>query len=82
MIVTKELHKSRNLLYIGSIPISSKYYINKSKNLTQEKMENKMFPEVLLPLEQEFKSWHDKLSRLHTKSMFRLENLDSPHKYL
>ena len=31
-----------------------------------------MFPEVLSTLQQEFKSWHDKLSRLHPKYMFRL----------
>ena len=31
-----------------------------------------MFPEVLSPLQQEFKSCHDKLSHLHTKSIFRL----------
>ena len=34
-----------------------------------------MFPEVLPPLQQEFKFWHDKLSLLHPKSMFRLSKL-------
>ena len=34
-----------------------------------------MFPEVLSPLQQELKSWHDKLSHLHHKSMFRLAKL-------
>ena len=31
-----------------------------------------MFPEVLSPLQQESKLWHDKLSCIHPKSMFRL----------
>ena len=31
-----------------------------------------MFPEVLSTLRQEFKSWHDKLSHLKPKSMFRI----------
>ena len=35
MIVTKYFLKSRNVPYIGSIPISSEDYINESKNLTQ-----------------------------------------------
>ena len=34
-----------------------------------------MSPEVLSPLQQELKSWHDKLSNLHPKYMFRLEKL-------
>ena len=33
-----------------------------------------MFQEVLSHLQQEFKSWHDKLSNLHPKCMFILEN--------
>ena len=57
---------------IGYIPISSKYYINESKNLTKEKNDSIMFPEVLTPLQQEFKSCNDKLSHLYPKSMFRL----------
>ena len=31
-----------------------------------------MIPELLSPLQQEFKSWHDNLFHLHTKSMFTL----------
>ena len=34
-----------------------------------------MFPEVLSPPQQEFKSWHDKLSHFYPKSMFRLAKL-------
>ena len=34
-----------------------------------------MFPEVLSPLQHEFRSWHDNLSHLHPKSMLRLEKL-------
>ena len=34
-----------------------------------------MFPEVLSPLQQEFKSWHGKLSHLQPKFMFILEKL-------
>ena len=56
MIVTKEFLKSRNVPDVGSITISSEDYINKSKNLTQEKNENIMFPEVLSTLKQELKS--------------------------
>ena len=44
MIVTKELLKSRNVLDMGSIPISSEDYIKESKNLTQEKIDNIMLP--------------------------------------
>ena len=44
MIVTKEFPKSINVPYIGSIPIYSENYINKSDNLTQEKIDNIMFP--------------------------------------
>ena len=46
MVVTKEFLKSRNVPDIGSIKISSENYINESKNLTQEKIESIMFPEV------------------------------------
>ena len=38
-------------------------------------MENIIFPEVLSPLQQEFKSWHDKLSNLYPKSLFRLAKI-------
>ena len=34
MILTNDLIKSRNVPYIGSIPISSEDYINESNNLT------------------------------------------------
>ena len=34
-----------------------------------------MFPELLSPLKEEFKSWHEKLSHFHTKSMFRLAKI-------
>ena len=44
MIFTKELLKSRNVSDIGSITIYSGGYINQSKNFTQEKIENIMFP--------------------------------------
>ena len=36
--LTKEFLKSRNVPDIGSIPIYSKYYINESNNITQEKL--------------------------------------------
>ena len=52
MIVTKEFLKSRNMPDIESIPISSEEYINESNNLTQEQIENIMFPEVLSTLKQ------------------------------
>ena len=35
-----------------------------------------MFPGVLSPFKQEFRSWYDKLSHLHPKSMFRIEKLE------
>ena len=38
MIVTKELLKSSNVKYIVSIQNFSEDYINKSKNITQEKL--------------------------------------------
>ena len=44
MILTKELLKSRNVKDIWYIPISSEGYINESKNLTQEQIDNIMFP--------------------------------------
>ena len=75
LLVTKEFLKSRNVPDIGSIPISSEDYINKSKNITQEQIDNIMFPEVLSPLQQEFKFCHYKLSHPHPKSMFRLAKL-------
>ena len=71
-IVTKDFLKSMYILDIGSITIYSSYYINESKNITQEQIDDIMFPEVQSPLQQEFKSWNDKLSHLHPKSMFRL----------
>ena len=49
--------------------------MKKSKNIIQEQIDKIMFPEVLSVLQQEFKSWNDKLSRLHPKYMFRLEKL-------
>ena len=66
-----------NVPDIGYIPVSSEDYINESNNLTQETIENMVFPEVLSPLQQEFKSWHKTLSQLHPKSMFRLVKLGS-----
>ena len=47
MLVTKDFLKSSNVPDIGSITISSEYYINESKNITQEQIEDIMFPEVL-----------------------------------
>ena len=76
MVLTKELLKSGNVPYILLITILSEDYINESKNFTQEQMENIMFSEVLSPLQQEFKSCHDKLSHLHPKSIFRIEKLE------
>ena len=43
MIVIKDFLKSKNVSDIGSIPISSDDYINKSNNLTQEQIEKIMF---------------------------------------
>ena len=51
IIVTKEFLKSRDVPDIESVTISSYDYINKSKNITQEQIENIMFPENLSPLE-------------------------------
>ena len=75
MVVTKEFPKSRNVSDIGSIRIYSEYYINESNNLTREQIENIIFPEVISPLQQEFKYWNEKLSHLHPKSIFRLAKL-------
>ena len=44
MVVTKELLKSRNVSDIVPITIYSEYYINESNNITQEQMDNIMFP--------------------------------------
>ena len=70
--VTKEFLKASNVTDIGFVPISSQEYINESNNLTQEQNENTMFPEVLSPLQHLFKSWNNKSSHLHSKSIFRL----------
>ena len=72
MVVTKKFLKSSNVPDIESIAISYELYINGSKNLIEEKIYNIMFPKVLSLLQQEFKSCHDKLSHLHSKSMFSL----------
>ena len=56
MIVTKDFLNSINGPDIGSTKFYSDDYKNKSKNLTQEQIENIMFPEVLSTLKQEFKS--------------------------
>ena len=47
LIVTKYFLKSRDVTDIVYIPIHSEDYINESKNLTQEQIENIMFPEFL-----------------------------------
>ena len=44
MVVTKELLKSRNVSDIVPITIYSEYYINESNNITQEQIDNIMFP--------------------------------------
>ena len=72
MVVTKEFLSSSNVPDIGSIPISSEDYINKSRNITQYFFESFIFPEVLLHLQQELKSCLEKLSHQHPKPMFRL----------
>ena len=79
-LVTNEFLKSRDVPDIASIPIYFEDYINKFKNLKKRKSENIMFPEVLSPSQQEFKYWHEKLSHLHPKSMFRLAKLGFPPK--
>ena len=45
---------------------------NESKNLTQETIEDILFPEVLSLLHQGSNFLYEKLSRLHPKSMVRL----------
>ena len=75
MLVTKELLKSRNVPDILSIPIYSEDYKNQSNYLTQQQIDNIIFPEVLSSLQQEFKSWHENVSNLYPKSMFRLTKL-------
>ena len=45
------------------------------KNLTQEQIDNIMFPEVLLPLQHELKSWNDKVYHFHPRFMLRLAKL-------
>ena len=82
MIVTTDLIKSRNVPYLGSIPIYFEDYIKISKIHTQEETDSIISPEVLSPLQQEFKSWYDNLSHSNFKYLFRLENLESLHKYL
>ena len=52
MVVTKELLNSSNVPYIVSIRISSDDYIIEANNLTQEQIDNIMFPEVLSPIQQ------------------------------
>ena len=74
-VVTKEILKSRNVPGIATIPISSEDYINESNNLTKEQIENIIFLEVLLHLQQEFNPCHEKLSHLHPKFMFSLVEL-------
>ena len=44
MVVTKEFLKSRNVSDIVPITIYSEYYINESNNITQEQIDNIMFP--------------------------------------
>ena len=44
MEVTKDFLKPSNVPDVASIPISSEYYINESNNLTQEQIDNIMFP--------------------------------------
>ena len=43
--------------------------------ITTDKIDIIMFPEILSPLQQEFKSWHDKLSQFDPECMFRLAKL-------
>ena len=81
MIVTEEFIKLRNVPDIGSNPTSSEGYVNGSNNFTQLKIENIMFTVLLSTLQQGFKSWHDKLSNLHPKYMFMLENLEFSYQY-
>ena len=64
MVVTKEFLKSRNVSDIVEITIYSEDYINESNNITREQVENIMFPEVISPLQQEFRSWYENLSHL------------------
>ena len=72
MTVTKDILMSRNVTYIVYIPIFSEGYIRKSNNSTQEKNESIMFSEVILPLQQELQFWHDKISHLRPKCVFKL----------
>ena len=75
MIVTNSFLKSSNVIDIGSIPIYSEDYINESNNLTQKQIDEIVFPEMLSPLQQEFKYFHYKVYNLRPKSMFRLATI-------
>ena len=44
MVINKEFLKSSNVSYIRSITIYSYEYINESNNITQEQMDDIMFP--------------------------------------
>ena len=44
MAITKEFLKSGNMSHIGFVSISSEDFINESYNLTQEQINNIMFP--------------------------------------
>ena len=43
------------------------YYVKKSHNIPPEITENIQFTELISPLQQEFKSWKNKISHLHPK---------------
>ena len=60
---------------VTQIKECGRYCINSSKRCTQEQIDNIVFPEVISPLQQGFKSGYDSLSHLYPKPMFRLARL-------
>ena len=72
IVVTKKFLNSRNVPDIGSIPIFVSGIYKRIKEFHTRKNDNIMFPEVPLPLQHGFIYWHDNMSHLHPKSMFRL----------
>ena len=60
------------MLDIASIKILSKDYVNKYHNITKKKEDNIQLHEATLPPQQQFKSWHERLSQFNSKYMFCL----------
>ena len=81
MVVTKEFLKSENVTDIGSIPISSKDYINESNNLKNNRLRTSYLQELYHPYNMNYNPGMASYLTSTQNPCLDYQNLDSSHQY-